>query len=75
MDTWLPSVIVILSIILIPVVPKLLRLRLRFLRWMSWTWAADLLENHFQGWVLFGRIALFAVAMVAVLIAVGARTG
>ena len=75
MDTWLPSVIVILSIILIPVVPKLLRLRLRFLRWISWTWAADLLETHFQGWVLFGRIALFAVAMVAVLIAVGARTG
>jgi len=75
MDTWLPSVIVILSIILIPVMPKLLRLRLRFLRWIPWTWAADLLENHFQGWVLFARIAWFAVAMVAVLIAVGARIG
>ena len=75
MDTWLPSVIVILSIILIPVMPKLLRLRLRFLRWISWTGAADLLENHFLGWVLFVCIALFAVAMVAVLIAVGARTG
>ncbi len=66
MDTWLPSVIVILSMILIPLMPKLLRLRVRFLRWLHWNWAANLLENHFQGWVLFARIILFVVAMVAV---------
>ena len=66
MGTWLPSVVVILSIILIPLMPKLLRLRLRFLRWLEWNWAANLLENHFQGWVLFARISVFAVAMVAI---------
>ena len=66
MDAWVPSVIVILAMILIPLMPKLLRLRLRFLRWLRWNWAANVLENHFQGWVLFARIILFVVAMVAV---------
>ena len=75
MNTWSPSAIAILSIILIPVVPKLLRLRLKFLRWLHWDWAANLLENHFQAWVLFARIALFAIAVVTVLVAVRARTG
>jgi hypothetical protein len=65
MDTWVPSVVAILAFVLIPMMPKLLRLRLRFLRWLHWDWAANLLEDHFQGWVLFGRIVLFVVAMVA----------
>ena len=27
-------------------------------------WGANLLENHFRGWVLFVRIVLFVVAVV-----------
>ena len=70
MDTWLPLVIIaILFLILLPLVPELLRLRVRFLRWLHWDWAANLLENYFQGWVLFSRIVLFVVAVVAVVIA------
>ncbi len=65
----------ILLLILIPLVPKLLRLRVRFLRWLHWDWAANLLENHFQGWVLFARIVLFVVAVVAVVIALRIMAG
>ena len=54
----------ILSLILIPLVPKLLRLRIRFLRWLHWNWAANLLEKHFDGWVFFFRIILFVIAVV-----------
>ena len=64
MDTWLPFVIAILSLILIPLVPKLLRLRVRCRRWLGWDWGANLLENHFRGWVLFVRIVLFVVSVV-----------
>ena len=65
MDTWVPSVIAVVSMVLIPLMPKLLRLRVRFLRWLRWNWAANLLEDHFQGWVLFARMILFVVATVA----------
>lgn len=68
MGTWLPFVIAILSLILIPLVPKLLRLRVRFLRWLHWDWAANLLENRLRGWVLFVRIVLFVAAVVAVVL-------
>ena len=54
--------IAILLLILIPLVPKLVRLRIRFVRWLHWNWAGNLLEKHFDGWVLFFRIVLFVVA-------------
>ena len=57
-----------LLLILVPLAPKLVRLRIRFLRWLRWTWAADLLENHFDGWVLFLRIALAGIAAVFVVL-------
>ena len=54
--------IAILSLILIPFAPKLVRLRIRFLRWLHWNWAVNLLEKHFDRWVLFVRIILFVIA-------------
>jgi hypothetical protein len=54
--------IAILSLILIPLAPKLVRLRIRFLRWLHWNWAANLLEKHFDLKVLFVRIILFVIA-------------
>ena len=50
------------TLILIPVAPKLIRIRIRVLTWLYWNWAVNLLENHFRGWVLFLRIILFVVA-------------
>jgi hypothetical protein len=41
----------ILSLILIPFAPTLVRLRIRILRWLHWNWAVNLLEKHFDGWV------------------------
>lgn len=52
----------LLSLILIPLAPKLLRLRIRILRWLRWNWAASLLEKHFDGWVLFFRMVLLVIA-------------
>jgi hypothetical protein len=57
------------SPIMIPLAPKLVRLRIRILRWLGWDWAVNLLEKHFDGWVLFFRKTLFVVA--AVLLYVG----
>ncbi len=59
----------VLSLILIPLAPKLIRLRIRLLRWLRWNWGANLLEKHFDGWVLFRRVILFVIA--AVLLYVG----
>ena len=62
MSTGLLFALAILSLILMPLAPKLVRLRIRFLRWIHWNWAVNLLERHFQGWVLFFRIILFVIA-------------
>ena len=51
-----------LALLLIPWVPELVRLRIRFLRWIHWKWAADLLDDHFAGWCWFFRVALGVVA-------------
>lgn len=51
-------------LLLAPIAPKLLRIRVRILRWLRWNWGADLIENHFAGWVLSIRIVLVAVAAV-----------
>ena len=51
-------------LILIPLAPKLVRLRIRLLRWFRWEWGANLLEKHFDGWVMFFRILLFLIAIV-----------
>jgi hypothetical protein len=54
----------ILSLILIPLAPVLVRIRIKFLRWLHWNWAVNLLEKHFDGWVLLFRIILLVVAVV-----------
>ena len=72
MYTWLFSIIAILLLILIPIAPKLVRLRIRILRWLHWNWGADLLENHFQTWVVVFRIILFLLAILMLCIGWGA---
>ena len=64
---WL-FLIAIVLLILIPFMPKLVRLRIRVLRWLGWNWAADLLENNFHFWVRVFRIVAIAVAVVILFI-------
>ena len=52
------------------VAPKLVRLRIRFFKWLHWTWAARVLEEHFESRVLFFRIVLLGLAVVLFLVGV-----
>ena len=60
----------ILALILIRVAPELMRLRIRFFKWLHWTWAARVTEEHFERWVLFFRIFLLGLAVVLFLVGV-----
>ena len=52
------------------VAPKLMRLRIRFFKWVHWTWAVRVLEEHFESRVLFFRIVLLGLAVVLFLVGV-----
>ena len=52
------------------VAPKLMRLRIRFFKWIHWTWAVRVLEEHFAIWVIVFRIALAGLAVVLFLFGV-----
>ena len=52
------------------VAPQLLRLRIRFFKWLHWTWAARVLEEHFATWVVFARFVLAGLAIVLFLFGV-----
>ena len=45
------------------VAPKLMRLRIRFFKWLHWTWAARVTEKYFERWVLVIRIVLLVLAV------------
>ena len=70
MLTVLLFALAILALILIPVAPKLVRLRIRFFKWIHWTWAVRVLEEHFESRVLFFRIVLLGLAVVLFLVGV-----
>ena len=63
MLTVLLFALAILALILIPVAPKLMRLRIRFFKWLHWTWAARVTEEHFERWVLVLRTVLLVLAV------------
>ena len=50
--------------------PKLMRLRIRFFKWIHWTWAVRVHEEHFERWVLVIRIVLLGLAIVLFLFGV-----
>ena len=70
MLTVLLFALAILALILIPVAPKLVRLRIRFFKWIHWTWAVRVLEEHCERRVLFFRIVLLGLAVVLFLVGV-----
>ena len=69
MGGWLLFAFGILFLILVPFAPQVVRLRIRIHKWLHWTWAVNVLERHFQRWVVFFRILLFLIA--AFLLSVG----
>ena len=44
--------------------PEVMRLRIRFFKWIHWTWAVRVHEEHFEKIVLLGRIVLIGLAVV-----------
>ena len=70
MPTMLLFVLAILALVALATMRPLLRTRLRILKWIHWNWAARVLEQHFEGWVLFGRVVLLGLAVVLFLLGV-----
>jgi hypothetical protein len=70
MTTVLLFALAILSLALVPIASKLVRLRVRFFRWLHWNWAVRVLEEHFESWVVFFRIVLLGLAAVLFLVGV-----
>ena len=69
----MPIVLLFTLAILVALViaaPKLMRLRIRFFKWIHWTWAVRVLEEHFESRVLFFRIVLLGLAVVLFLVGV-----
>ena len=64
MSTVLLVTLAILALFALAIaVPKLLRLRIRFFKWIHWTWAARVTEEHFESLVLVIRIVLLGLAV------------
>ena len=62
----MPIVLLFTLAILVALViaaPKLMRLRIRFFKWLHWTWAARVTEEHFEIWVLVLRTVLLVLAV------------
>lgn len=69
MDHWFLALIAVLLLVIFPFVPQLLKLRLRVLQKLGWDWAVRLLENHFDGWVIAGRVGIVMALLVVAAIA------
>ena len=52
------------------VAPKVMRLRIRFFKWIHWTWAVRVHEEHFDTLVLLARSVLIGLAGVLFLFGV-----
>lgn len=68
---WGLLTLAVLFLISIGFMPQLIRLRIRILRWLNWKWAANLLERHFDAWVLTFRILVLGIAAVLLVFAFG----
>ena len=65
-----PLVAAVVLVALAVAVPKVVRLRIRFFKWIHWTWAVRVLEEHFETRVLVIRIVLVGLAVVLFLFGV-----
>ena len=65
-----PLVAAVVLVALAIAVPYVVRLRIRFFKWIHWTWAVRVLEEHFETRVLVIRIVLVGLAVVLLLVGV-----
>ena len=70
MDTWLPLGFVLFCLVLIPFARKLVELRIAILKKLHLDWGVQIMEAHFDGWVMFFRVVLFVIAGILILRAV-----
>lgn len=49
---------------LIPIVPLMLRFRIKVLRWLHWNWFAELFERNFRSFTLAARLILLVGGLV-----------
>ena len=74
MSTVLLFTLAILALFaLATVAPTLLRLRIRFFKWIHWTWAVRVHEEHFERLVVVIRIVLLGLAVVLFLFGVATK--
>jgi hypothetical protein len=59
-----------LMIALIPLVPKMLELRIAVLKWIRWNSMANLHVTHFGGLVTAVRIIMAAMAVTLIILAI-----
>lgn len=71
MFSWGLLALALLLLVFVRFMPRLVRLRIRLLKWLHWRWAANLLEKHFAAWVLFFRVLVLAIAALLVFFALG----
>ena len=53
---------------LIPIVPKMMTLRIKFFRFLHWNWLANLHEKYYNGIVIAVRCILLAIAIVLLIL-------
>ena len=68
MDNGFLAGVAVLLIVIFPFIPKLLMLRLKIFKKIGWDWGVRMLENHFDAWVLAGRIAIAMALLILVAI-------
>ena len=47
---------------------QVLSFRIRVFRWLNWHWAADLIERHFDIWVLLIRVIIVSVMILLLIL-------
>ena len=58
-----PLVAAVVLVALAIAVPYVVRLRIRFFKWIHWTWAVRVTEEYFESWILRRRAVLLVLPL------------
>ncbi len=65
------AIIAALIIILLPIVPKMVQVRIAVLRWLRWNWLADAHERGFKPLVIAVRVVMVCIAAYLFFLTIG----
>jgi len=65
------AIVAAIMIVLLPIVPKMVRVRIAVLRWLRWKWMADLHEKGFNPIVAVVRVVMACIAAYLFFLAIG----